>query len=154
MTLRPLPLALAAALAAGPALAQVAPPAGGGMMMGPPRAAEEVPVWADRLFARLDADADGVITARELMVLGQDGMAARGGARLRAMVSQSDASNDARVTPEELRAGALRMFTRMDANGDGRLSDDELPRPPAPPRAAAPVIPPAEPMPMPGMDDD
>jgi Ca2+-binding EF-hand superfamily protein len=147
-------LATAAALAAGPVPAQTAAPAGPGMMMGPPREAAAVAAWADRLFARLDADADGVITGRELVVLGRGEIAARGGSRLRAMVSQSDASNDARVTPEELQAGALRWFTRLDADGDGRLSDAELPRPPAPPRAVAPAIPPAGPAPMPGMDGD
>ncbi len=143
------------ALMAPAALAQdpPAPPAGGGMM-GLPRAASDVEAWTDRLFDRLDADADGVIVGRELMVLSQGEIAARGGSRIRAMVSQSDASNDARVTREELRAGGLRMFNRMDANGDGRLSDDELPRPPAPRAPIAMPMPAAEPMPMPGMDDD
>lgn len=144
-----------AAFTAPAALAQVAPePGAGGGMMGPPRAAAEVPAWADRVFDRLDADADAVITGRELMVLSRGEIAARGGSRIRAMVSQSDASNDARVTREELQAGALRMFNRMDADGDGRLSDDELPRPPAPRAPIAMPMPAADPMPMPGMDDD
>lgn len=144
-----------AAFTAPAALAQVAPETGGGgAMMGPPRGAADVPAWADRLFDRLDADTDGVITGRELMVLGRSEVAARGGSRIRAMVSQSDASNDARVTREELQAGAQRMFARMDANGDGRLSDDELPRPPAPRAPVAIPMPAADPMPMPGMEDD
>lgn len=147
--------AIALGLAAPAAWAQTPPeaPAGGGMMA-PPRAAAEVPAWADRLFDRLDADGDAVITGRELMVLSRGEIAARGGARIRAMVSQSDASNDARVTREELQAGALRMFNRMDADGDGRLSDDELPRPPAPRAPIAMPMPAADSMPMPGMDDD
>ena len=74
-----------------------------------------------------------------------------GGGRLRRMISQSDSSNDGRISREELIAGAERMFTRMDANGDGTLSDDELPRPPAPQRPPAMPMPAAEPMPMPEM---
>jgi len=144
-------LALAVAAAAPVAAAQT-PPAGGGMM-GPPRAAAEVGPWADRLFDRLDADADGQITGAELMVLSRGEVAARGGSRIRALVSRSDASNDARVTREELAAGAQRMFQRMDADGDGRLSDAELPQPPAA-RAPTPMpMPAADPMPMPGMDE-
>ncbi|WP_374514348.1 hypothetical protein [Brevundimonas sp.] len=144
-----------AAVAAPAAWAQTPPaaPAAGGIGA-PPRAAAEVPAWADRLFDGLDADADGVITGRELMVLSRGEIAARGGSRIRAMVSQSDASNDARVTREELQAGAARMFARMDADGDGRLSDAEMPRPPAPRAPVAMPMPAPEPMPMPGMDDD
>lgn len=136
-------------------LAQTPPDApAGAMTMGPPRAADEVAAWADRLFDRLDADADGVVTGGELMVLARGPMAAHGGSRIRAMVAQSDASNDARVSREELQAGASRMFSRMDADGDGRLSDDELPR--LAPSRAAPVLPmpAADPMPMPDMGSD
>jgi hypothetical protein len=148
--------ALALTAFAAPAVGAQTPPEApaGATMMGPPRTAAEAPAWADRLFDRLDADADGVITGRELMVLSRGEVAARGGSRIRAMVSQSDASNDARVTREELHAGAVRMFERMDADGDGRLSDAEMPRPPAPPAPVALPAPAADPMPMPGMDDD
>lgn len=115
-------------------------PGGGGMM---PRATADVPAWSDRLFARLDANHDDAITGSELTVLTSGGMGARGGSRLRAMISQSDASGDSRISREELTAGAQRMFTRMDRNGDGRLEGDELPQPPAAAR------PPAMPMPAP-----
>lgn len=153
MTRRPpFILALAAASLAAP-LASAQTPAGGGMM-GPPRAAAEVAPWADRLFDRLDADADGQITGSELMVLSRGEVAARGGSRIRALVARSDASNDARVTREELAAGAARMFQRMDADGDGQLSDAELPQPPAARAPVAMPMPAADPMPMPGMDED
>lgn len=152
-----LALAAVAAPAASAQTPPEAPPSGApapGAMGAPPRAAAEVPAWADRLFDGVDADADGLITGRELMVLSRGEIAARGGSRIRAMVSQSDASNDARVTREEMQAGAARMFARMDADGDGRLSDDELPRPPAPRAPVAMPMPAPDPMPMPGMDDD
>lgn len=147
------------ALAASPALAQTpqtmqAPPGpppegrmGGGMML--PRATDQIAPWTDRLFARMDANQDGSITGDELTPLTQPEIASRGGGRLRAMISQSDANRDARVSHDELSAGALRAFQRMDVNGDGQLADDELPRPPAPPRPVAIPMPQPAPMPMP-----
>lgn len=136
--------ALFASLAA-PAVAQTP---GGGGGMGPPRSADAVGGWADRLFTRLDANQDGAVTGAELTVLTQGEAGARGGARLRAMVSQSDSSGDARISREELAAGARRMFIRMDRNGDGRLADDELPQPPAAARPAPMPAPSADPFPM------
>lgn len=125
---------------------------GGGMGM-LPRSADGVPAWAGRIFARLDANADGAITGNEMTVLTQEPVASMGGGRLRAMISQSDANRDARVSGEEFEAGALRAFQRMDANGDGQLSDDELPRPPAAARPTAiPMPTQSEPMPMPMPD--
>ena len=136
-----------------PVLAQTAPtalPASGGGM-GPARTLADVPAWTDRLFGRLDANQDGALTGDELAVLSSGPAAAMGGGRLRRMIGQSDSSNDGQISREELTAGAERMFRRMDADGDGRLSDDELPRPPAPPRAPSIPMPQPEPMPMPDM---
>jgi hypothetical protein len=126
-------------------------PAGGGMGggMGLPRATADVQPWADRLFGRLDANQDAQITGNELAPLSQGEVAARGGSRLRAMISQADANHDARVSREELGAGADRMFARMDRNGDGQLADDEMPQPPAQQRAMPMPMPSSDPMPMP-----
>ena len=132
---------------------QGGPPGGGGGMGMLPRSADQIDPWADRIFARLDANADGAVTGNELTILTQEPVASMGGGRLRAMVSQADANRDARVSREEFGGGALRAFNRMDANGDGQLSDEELPRPAAPPRPMAiPMPPPANPMPMPMPD--
>lgn len=139
-------------LLAAPALAQTPPPGGPGTGMGPPPALADVPVWAGRIFNRLDANQDDAVTGDELAVLSSGPAASMGGGRLRRMIAQSDASNDGRISRDELTAGAERMFTRMDANGDGVLSGDELPRPPAPPRAPAVPMPQPEPMPFPDMD--
>lgn len=139
---------LASFLLATTAAAQT-PPHGGGMF-GLPRTAEAVQPWADRLFARLDANQDAAITGDELAILADPTVAAMGGSRLRAMIAQSDASRDARISSEEMAAGARRMFDRMDRNGDGRLDDDELPPPPAPP---APIPLPAPTSPVPDFPD-
>ncbi|MBU2380885.1 MAG: EF-hand domain-containing protein, partial [Alphaproteobacteria bacterium] len=123
---------------------------GGGM--GLPRALADVPAWADRLFDRLDANQDGAVTGDELAVLSRGPVGAMGGSRLRRMIGQSDASNDGRISREEMTAGAQRMFNRMDADGDGVLSDTERPRPPARPASPAMPMPAAEPEPMPFPD--
>ena len=122
------------------------PGMGGGDMMALPRTSDGVGPWAERLFTRLDANQDAAITGDELAILANPTVAAMGGSRLRAMIVQSDASRDSRINLEELSAGAQRMFSRMDVNGDGRLSDEELPRRPAPPPSMA-MPPPASTMP-------
>ncbi|NJC42569.1 hypothetical protein GGQ87_002864 [Brevundimonas alba] len=128
---------------------QGAPQPGGGM--GGPRTLADVPTFADRLFGRLDANQDAAITGDELAVLSRGPAGSMGGGRLRTAISQSDASNDGRISKDELTAGMQRMFTRMDANHDGTLSGDELPRPPTPPAAPSMPMPSAEPEPMPDM---
>lgn len=126
---------------------------GGGMGMGGgadmftlPRTGDAVAPWAGRLFARLDANQDTAITGNELAILANPTVASMGGSRLRAMIAQSDANRDSRINLEEMTAGSQRMFNRMDVNGDGRLSDDELPQRPAPPPAMT-MPPPAPTMP-------
>jgi Ca2+-binding EF-hand superfamily protein len=134
------------------------PPGGGGMgggggaeMFSPPRAADAVAPWAERLFTRLDANQDASITGNEMAILANPMVASMGGSRLRAMIAQSDSSRDSRISLEEMTAGAQRMFNRMDTNGDGRLSDAELPRPAAPAPPASVNIPPADSNPFPDM---
>ncbi len=134
------------------------PPGGGGMgggggaeMFSPPRAADAVTPWAERLFTRLDANQDASITGNEMAILANPMVASMGGSRLRAMIAQSDSSRDSRISLEEMTAGAQRMFNRMDTNGDGRLSDAELPRPAAPAPPASVNIPPADSNPFPDM---
>lgn len=135
------------------------PPGGGGMggggggaeMFSPPRAADDVAPWAGRLFTRLDANQDASITGNEMAILANPMVASMGGSRLRAMIAQSDSSRDSRISLEEMTAGAQRMFNRMDTNGDGRLSDAELPRPAAPPPPPSVNIPPADSNPFPDM---
>jgi Ca2+-binding EF-hand superfamily protein len=124
---------------------------GGAEMFSPPRAADDVAPWAARLFTRLDANQDASITGNEMAILANPMVASMGGSRLRAMIAQSDSSRDSRISLEEMTAGAQRMFNRMDTNGDGRLSDAELPRPAAPTPPPSVNIPPADSNPFPDM---
>jgi Ca2+-binding EF-hand superfamily protein len=124
---------------------------GGAEMFSPPRDADAVGPWAERLFTRLDANQDASITGNELAILANPMVASMGGSRLRALISQSDSSRDSRISLEEMTAGAQRSFNRMDTNGDGRLSEAELPRPAAPAPPASVNIPPADSNPFPDM---
>lgn len=131
----------------GPGAGQGGGPGGG---FGPPRTRDDLGLWSDRVFTRLDANQDGFVTGSELGVLTQGPAGAAGGARLRTAIGQSDANHDSRISREELAAGADRMFARMDKNGDGRLAGDELPQPPQAARpAAVPMPSQPDPMPMP-----
>lgn len=77
-----------------------------------------------KIFARLDADKDGKISAAE---------AAAAGATRAAQIMAADANNDGFVTLDELRAYARQqqvtnMFSRLDKNNDGALDASELGR--------------------------
>ena len=137
--------------AGGPGAGGMGGGGGGAEMFSPPRAADDVAPWAERLFTRLDANQDASITGNEMAILANPMVASMGGSRLRAMIAQSDSSRDSRISLEEMTAGAQRMFNRMDTNGDGRLSDAELPRPAAPAPPASVNIPPADSNPFPDM---
>ena len=137
--------------AGGPGAGGMGGGGGGAEMFSPPRAADDVAPWAGRLFTRLDANQDASITGNEMAILANPMVASMGGSRLRAMIAQSDSSRDSRISLEEMTAGAQRMFNRMDTNGDGRLSDAELPRPAAPAPPASVNVPPADSNPFPDM---
>ncbi len=68
---------------------------------------------ADAMFARMDADKDGTVTAEER----QAAMAARGSRR---------PGGEGGLTATRMREMAGRRFDRMDANGDGKLDAAEL----------------------------
>ena len=75
---------------------------------------------ADRGFARMDANGDGVVTTDEL----GDGEGRRGGR----MLERADANGDGRVTRAELTASTRARFAEMDANGDGKVTEEERPQ--------------------------
>ncbi len=72
----------------------------------------------DRVFANLDANSDGAITEAEV------------GSGIWALVQSIDADEDGAVTMTEVGAFrpnvADRRFSRLDDNGDGAISEDEV----------------------------
>ena len=71
-----------------------------------------------RVFARMDKNGDGVITADEM-----GPMAGRGpGGGLMA----ADTNHDGKISHAEFTAQAAARFAKLDANGDGQISPDEM----------------------------
>ena len=93
----------------------------------PPQTLAEMQARNDRIFARLDANADGAITGAELAVLASGPQGGRAGGRIREMFSRADADRNSRITLEEIRDATAGRFARMDADGDGVVTDEERP---------------------------
>jgi len=100
----------------------------------PPETLETALQRADRMFARLDTDADGGITHTEVaaMMNRMRAQAAQGrGGGQGAMVGQlfdtADKDGDHRITREEMRADATERFRAQDRDADGVLSESERP---------------------------
>jgi len=83
----------------------------------------------DQLFDRLDANGDGAITQEEAQQVGM-GRGGRGGPmmdpaqRWQHMVEHMDADKDGKISKDEY-PGRDEAFARIDANGDGFLTEDE-----------------------------
>lgn len=70
------------------------------------------------IFARLDTDSDGFLSAEERA-------AAPGGGR---GIEVADADRDGRVSRDEAMSQPYRMFERLDSNSDGVIGADEIER--------------------------
>ena len=151
------PIALAVLGLGTAAVAQTPPPGMAGM--GGPTTLESMQAFQDQMFDRLDANADGMLTGNELVVLTQPPMSQIGGPRIRSMITRADADRNARISREEMRNAASALFTSLDVDQDGLVSPTEraamMPAgmAPAPARMSVPSTAPAEPTGMPaGMD--
>lgn len=83
------------------------------------------------MFARADANKDGVVTRAEFESTGeqlrarmQHLAALRGGAASR-LFANADANRDGRISEPELEQDALARFDRMDLNHDGTVTAEE-----------------------------
>jgi Ca2+-binding EF-hand superfamily protein len=84
---------------------------------------EEVDAFADRTFARWDRNNDGVIDQADREQLRREMM----DYRVQRTAHLMGAGPDGRVTREQFMARAEQRFARLDANGDGTISRDEMP---------------------------
>lgn len=89
---------------------------------------EELMAYRQSRLAGTDADGDGLISAEELAAHMKSEMAARIDERAKARVAAQDVNGDGKLSAEELvaRPMPMRMFDRLDADGDGAVSEDEL----------------------------
>jgi Ca2+-binding EF-hand superfamily protein len=82
-------------------------------------------------FARWDANSDGTVTAEEVAAIIERRMERRhhrrGGGRMQRMLRRLDADRDGKVTKAEVEAGVTERFARMDLDGDGVITDADLP---------------------------
>jgi len=84
---------------------------------------------ARRMFQEMDADHDGKVTAAEMDAMhAQMKPADTSGPSMSSAekIKTIDKDNDGVLTAAEHEAGSREMFAKMDANGDGSVSADEL----------------------------
>ncbi|MGE5514739.1 MAG: EF-hand domain-containing protein [Bacteroidota bacterium] len=110
MRLLPLVLVLCLPL---PALAQGAPPAGGG---------PSPPATVRRMMADMDTDHDGFVSRQEFLAAH---------ARAERAFDRLDSNHDGVISRDEYMAGGggqgrAERFRVLDSNGDGRISREEL----------------------------
>ncbi|MFP7674310.1 EF-hand domain-containing protein [Marivita sp. S0852] len=76
------------------------------------------------LFGRADADGNGLLTAEEIAASNQD----RAERRAARMIERLDTNSDGMLSQEEVtaRRSPAQMFDRLDANDDGEVSAEEF----------------------------
>ena len=89
-------------------------------------------------FAQVDTDGDGVVSEDEKAAAKEARRAKREERRAKIkerreqarekILAEFDANGDGQLDASEREAVALNRFERMDKNGDGVLSEDELPK--------------------------
>lgn len=119
---------------------------------------EEFGAGRDAMFAKLDANSDGAVDQAELdkareawhqrknqQAQADSGTQAEKPKKERhgRFLARIDTDSDGKVTTQEFAAAGDKMFAKFDANGDGKLAQDEMPKrrkhKEAPPDGAAPA---------------
>ena len=102
--------------------------------------ASEHAAGARSMFGRMDADGDGRVTAAEMDAAhkGMPGHAGTHGMSSADKIKAIDSDQDGVITSSEHEKGSSSMFERMDANGDGNLSFEEMQAPPQKPMTEQP----------------
>lgn len=85
---------------------------------------EECRDWRVARFDQLDRNKDGVISREDFPRFSM--LPKKYKESLNEMIRSADANGDGKVTREELRAAPSRIFDRLDTNNDGKLDRDEI----------------------------
>jgi len=90
---------------------------------------EEFDTRTRERFARFDVNSDGVIDAEEIgaVLKGRGHRFARIGERHKRSIARWDADRDGKATRDEFMAELKKRFAALDLNGDGRITDEDLP---------------------------
>ncbi|WP_372571404.1 EF-hand domain-containing protein [Ruegeria jejuensis] len=85
---------------------------------------EEVQAWQEQRFTSVDTDGSGTLSLEELQAAGQT----RANEKAAKMLERRDANGDGQLSQDEMpkRRDPSRMFDRMDANDDGSISQQEF----------------------------
>jgi len=81
----------------------------------------------DQAFDKIDENNDGSLTMEELQK-GRKGGQGRQGGKKGGLLERNDTDSDGKVSKAEMQAGFAKHFDRVDKNGDGFLTEDEMPK--------------------------
>jgi Ca2+-binding EF-hand superfamily protein len=89
---------------------------------------EEMAAFRAARFAEQDSDGDGFLTKDEMLAAQMAKIQDRMGKRIEHMMIEQDADDDGKISLEELSATdrGAQMFSRLDLDGDGAVSQDEV----------------------------
>lgn len=88
----------------------------------------EMKAWRSAQIAGMDADNDGKITEAELTAYMQTQMNARVAEMAKARIAAQDVDGDGALSVAEMAMPPMQgqMFARLDGNGDGAVTQDEM----------------------------
>lgn len=89
----------------------------------------EIEAGAKARFAESDTDGDGALSAEEMVAAAQARAAERAAERHARMLAWRDSDGDGKLSFEEMGGARMaRMLERVDADGDGAVTKDEMAR--------------------------